>query len=83
VDSILEIWNSNTAFAQDLEYDLKDPNTRAVLEKSDPRAWWRYAKAKTLTLDHGATLEVVREALKKQRFDVCPEAKIFFVLKCH
>jgi len=50
VVSILKIWSSDTPFAQDLGYDLKDP--------------------KTLSLHHRERLGMVREALKKQRFDV-------------
>lgn len=72
MDEILAAWNRNPAFTQDLElgYDLNDPNIRTILEEMDPRAWWDYDKLRTQALGHAETLEVVREALEKQRFDV-------------
>lgn len=71
VDAIIEAWSRNPAFAKDLEYDLKDPNIRNILKQTDPRTWWDYDRERTLAFGHAETLDVVREALEKQRFDVC------------
>lgn len=74
VDIILEYCDHNPALVEDLEYDVKDPNFRTILEKSGggPRSWWKRDRAmRTLDLpSHAETLDVVRRALENQRFDV-------------
>ncbi|KAF5355176.1 hypothetical protein D9756_005691 [Leucocoprinus leucothites] len=69
VDEILAAWKRNPAFAEDLDYNLEDPNIKDTIQKMNPRGWWEYNKERTLALGSGDTLDLVREALEKQRFD--------------
>lgn len=70
MDEIVQAWSRNPAFTQDMEYDLKDPKLKELLMESNPRTWWSYDRERTLALGHAETLDVVREALEKQKFDV-------------
>jgi len=69
VDEIIESYVLNPAIAYDLGVDPKAPGLREELEKTDPKAWWDYNKDRSLALGIGETLNVVRGALEKQRFD--------------
>lgn len=70
MDEIIEAAVRNPSLSQDMGINPRAPGLREELKKTDPRTWWDYNKDGTLALGLGETLDVVRAALEKQRFDV-------------
>ncbi|KAJ3576495.1 hypothetical protein NP233_g398 [Leucocoprinus birnbaumii] len=69
VDEIVAMLKRNAEFLQDNKYNPDSPDVRDAIRKTDPRAWWDYNRERTLALGIGETLDLVRDALEKQRFD--------------
>lgn len=67
VEGRMQTWKTARRTTQ---HDPDDPWLKELLAESDSRTWWDYSKEVTVALGLDDSMNTVKKALEKQRFDV-------------
>lgn len=66
----MQSWNARQAASQKTQSDSDDLQLKEYLAEPDARTWWDYNRENTIALGLDDSMNAVKSALEKQRFDV-------------